>query len=156
DNNPNHIPLDPYEGWQYGQPHDNHIDGNVIGLTAPMNKAAGNLLAGIHFAAESNDNVIGGASAGQGNIIAGNLGDGIQLGGTNQKVLGNRIGTNLASVTTLGNAGDGIRLDGYGHVIGGDRLAGEGNIIGRNANGIESISGQSTVLGNMIGFAYLN
>ncbi|MEW6515547.1 MAG: T9SS type A sorting domain-containing protein [candidate division FCPU426 bacterium] len=85
------------------------------------------------------DGVIIGAP-GQGNVISGNSEYGIVLRNSSRAVIqGNRIGTNAAGTLAMPNQ-IGIRvLDGsFSTLIGGDRTAGEGNVIsGNSMHGVE-------------------
>ncbi len=138
------------------------ILGNIIGVDATVTVALPN---GIGIAASVGDNglQIGGSSAGQGNIIAGNSGLGISAGNRGPTILiqGNIIGTDGSGTRRLGNRAGGIVVgavhDGNGVLIGGTG-AGEGNVIAFNGGkqgwypaGVSLISGSSnrvTVRGN--------
>ena len=86
------------------------IAGNYIGVAASGVAAAGNVLAGVQIDGGTG-HVIGGTAAGQGNVIAGNSGDGIRVTGEASDVLVQQnligLGTTLAG---LPNGGDGIAL----------------------------------------------
>jgi CSLREA domain-containing protein len=112
----------------------NRIRGNRIGTDVSGTAALGNTLDGIRIAAPNN--TIGGAGAGDGNVISGNLGRGILLSGQgngNGNILqGNFIGTQADGASTLGNGSDGVRiLDSADNTIGGT-AAGAGNTIAFN------------------------
>ncbi|MGI4938617.1 MAG: beta strand repeat-containing protein, partial [Janthinobacterium lividum] len=79
------------------------ITGNLIGLGADGVVAIGNAQAGVRIAyngattTASSNNKVGGANAGEGNVIAGNQGPGIWIlnnGGTGNSFLGNAIHDN--------------------------------------------------------------
>jgi uncharacterized repeat protein (TIGR01451 family) len=76
------------------------------------------------------NNTIGGATAGQGNIISGNAGGGVQIGGDHTVLLGNLIGTDASGLRALGNGGAGVDASG-GVTIGGSS-PGAGNVISAN------------------------
>lgn len=83
----------------------NVILGNTIGLDVTGNLALGNLFAGIFIIDAARSNLVGGTSAGNANLIAGNGTDGVQMwdtGTTNNAIRGNSI---------FGNAGLGIALN---------------------------------------------
>ncbi len=84
------------------------IQGNLIGTNATGSAALPN---GAGIVMENTAGTIGGTSAGEGNIISGNLGAGITVGATSYpsplSIVGNRIGTK-ATGGALGNGGDGI------------------------------------------------
>ena len=98
-------------------------------------------------------NTIGGPAGAGSNLISGNQGYGIFLGGNNNVVRGNLMGTDLTGTHALGNLIDGVTDNGgSGNTIGGT-ATGEGNLISANlAHGI-SLTGASRdeVLGNLIG-----
>ena len=100
-------------------------------------------------------NLIGGSNPGEGNVISGNPGDGVQLrdfGTNNNTVQGNFIGTNVAGDLDYGNGGNGVLSGTVGNIIGGD-ISTAGNLIsGNNTHGI-LLSGATTntVQGNIIG-----
>jgi hypothetical protein len=86
---------------------NNTIQGNHIGSSADGSAAVANGDAGIYIPAGDN-NTIGGTSAGAGNLIRSNGGDGIVIDGTtttNNAILGNSV---------FGNGGQGIDLDNNG------------------------------------------
>jgi IPT/TIG domain len=95
---------------------------------------------------------IGGTSPGDGNVIAGGE-YGIGLGGSNQVVRGNFLGTDVTGTLDLGNDTAGLTVSGSDHVIGGVS-AGQANIIAFNgsiAGGGVLVSGQRvTIRGNRI------
>ena len=89
----------------------NTVQGNVIGAdlaaTTPLGNAVGVLLTG------ASGNNIGGAAAGEGNIIVANAGHGVHLtaGSSTNSLWGNSIGTNVSGAD-LRNGGIGVRIDG--------------------------------------------
>ncbi len=110
--------------------------GNYIGIGANGTTVLGNLGAGVSLSNGTSGNFIGGSGVGEGNLIAGNTGDGIEFttfaGSNNNTIQGNLIGT------IAGNSGSGIHIEtgSTGNIIGGIG-AGEGNTItGSGADGI--------------------
>ena len=98
--------------------------------------------AGIDVA--SANNTIGGPAAGDGNLISGNTGDGVEITGsgtTGNLVAGNFIGTDWTGTVAIGN-GTGVEVDSSatGNTIGGVTSTpgtGAGNLISGNAdNGV--------------------
>src|SRR5262249_3639989 len=80
----------------------------------------------------------GGAAAGEGNVIAGNVNQGVFINGTTSgnTVAGNWIGTN-SSGANLGNGNDGVRLDnGAANNVVGGTGPGAGNVIAFNLKGV--------------------
>jgi trimeric autotransporter adhesin len=101
----------------------------------------------------SSNNLIGGTTAQDRNIISGNHANGICINGSSHnQVEGNYIGTDATGTHARGNAGNGILLTAgaAGNTIGGSA----GNVIsGNDANGV-LLSDQATlnsVSGNLIG-----
>ena len=96
------------------------MQGNRIGTTA-AGTAALTQNNGIYINAGAHDITIGGTASGAGNLISGNLLDGIRLLGgrtTGVTVEGNLIGTDAAGAADLGNEGAGVSLtDGARWVI---------------------------------------
>ena len=138
----------------------NTVVGNYLGL-APDGTAAGNgnTGAGLQIA-NSNDNVVGGSSPGDRNIISGNAnayypvyGIGVWITGTSTRnvVQGNYIGTSPDGSTRRGNAGGGVLITSPGNRIG---VAGTGNVISGNPTGV-TISGagatSNRVQANIVG-----
>ena len=114
----------------------NTIQGNYIGTNVTGTAAIGNG-AGIYIeTGGSGGNVIGGTTAGAGNVISGNLNIGIVLSRDNNTVQGNLIGTNASGTGPLGNADIGVRPSGVNNLIGGT-VPGAGNTIAFNgSNGV--------------------
>jgi len=132
------------------------VQGNYIGIDSTGTAALGNS-DGIYLTGSSG--TIGGTAAGAGNVISGNLGNGITIdtGTTGLLVQGNYIGTNAAGTAAVGNTDHGIEIrDAVGNTIGGSS-AGAGNVISGNLlhgvyiNG--SATGTNFVQGNLIGTA---
>jgi hypothetical protein len=87
----------------------NAVQGNLIGTNASGTSDLGNSSVGIEINASANG--IGGATATTRNIISGNDGGGVVIGGGNSNLVqGNYIGTNLAGTAAIRNP-DGIRID---------------------------------------------
>ena len=112
----------------------NTVRGNRIGTDAAGTAALPNGDDGIYHE-NAKDTVIGGTSAGAGNVISGNLGDGVEAFGASCKGLviqGNRVGTDGAGSLDVGNGGYGLRLvEGEENLIGGTP-AGAGNTFAFN------------------------
>ena len=92
------------------RPHDNVILGNYIGTTRAEQVSVPNVI-GIEVWNAFN-NVIGGVAAGAGNVISGNLTDGVlpTSGGSNQSLLGNLIGTNATGAAAVQNGSHGVSV----------------------------------------------
>jgi hypothetical protein len=119
------------------------VQGNKIGTDVTGSVKLPNQGPGFYFN-HSQNNVIGGSGAGQGNLISGNIGGGIVMldpDDTNNTVKGNLIGTDQTGTFAIGNAGFGVLIyQGAANTIGGSN-AGEGNVIAASyaANGYTGI-----------------
>jgi ELWxxDGT repeat protein len=135
------------------------VVGNLIGLDWTGQSAVGNIGPGVLINGAVN-NTIGGATIGAGNTIAGNsIGVEITSGANNNKVRGNRIGTNITGADDVPNLGDGIfiynsftnYIGDYVHAIGTEA----GNVIsGNQGNGIHiygSTAIANSIYGNIVG-----
>jgi len=137
----------------------NTISGNYIGTDKDGLIDLGNTQSGVTIAFYAQNNTIGGDTPGERNLISGNDGYGVTIGGSltdGNTVSGNYIGTDKDGSSDLGNAYHGVYIfaGAQNNVIGGD-TPGESNLIsGNDQNGVQ-ISGFSTdgntVSGNYIG-----
>jgi len=135
----------------------NRIEWNYIGTDADGTDAVGNGEDGINIYNSAN-NIIGDSIEGSWNLISGNLGDGIEMIGSDSngnKVQGNYIGTDKDGATALGNHANGVTISFCpGNIIGG-LTAGSGNLISGNfTNGVEIWGSNATgneVQRNLIG-----
>jgi parallel beta-helix repeat protein len=130
----------------------NLVQGNFIGTDAAGTAQAGNG-DGILISLAS-DNTIGGAGAGQGNLISGNTGDGITINdqggiGSRNTIVGNLIGVDVTGSQDLGNGGNGVSvIESDQNTIGGT-ATGMGNVISGNSGDGISLSGSGAV-GNLV------
>lgn len=126
------------------------ITGNFIGLE--LNGAGRGSIVGINVGFGVPDTTIGGTTATDRNIISSQqFGVGIALAGTDTRVIGNFIGTNIAGTAPLGNF---IGIDfnsGCNRCVVGGTNPGEGNVISGNFLGIDLEGINSRVIGNLIG-----
>ncbi len=130
----------------------NTVVGNYIGTDYTGTVKRGNR-DGIYLLS-SNNNMVGGTTAADRNLISGNNDDGVNPnGGDGTIIQGNYIGTKADGVSPLGNAGDGIKINYTSDDtrVGGT-TAGTGNIIAYNTrNGVYAeISSGSYSLHNAI------
>ena len=133
----------------------NKVAGNYIGTDATGTVAAANFH-GVYV--RGSDNLVGGTTVADRNVISGQAGDpiytegGVAIDGTNNRVQGNYIGTNAAGTAAISNDG-GVGISGPGNMVGGT-APGAGNLISGNG-GINLIlfgGGDGTVVqGNLIG-----
>ena len=96
-------------GIQFGSGANNNlVVGNYVGTDWTGAAALGN---GTGIFLQGNTNTIGGTTAGSGNVISGNTGDGIDVRGNTNVVIGNFIGVNAAGGAALGNGLSGVHLE---------------------------------------------
>ena len=139
---------------------DNKVQGNYIGTdkngtNSIINAGNGVEINGSFF------NTIGGPTPGAGNVISGNIGDGVRIttGSTDNLVQGNIIGLDATGAKYLGNKGNGVEINpveslpGHQNTIGGP-TPGAGNVISGNFGSGVSLgvgANGSLVQGNYIG-----
>jgi hypothetical protein len=136
----------------------NTIAGNYVGLDDDGSTEAGNSSTGILI--HSQNNVIGGLTAADRNVISGNDANGISVltntsPGANQ-ILGNFIGTDALGTSAVGNDDDGVLIDGSTQNEIGGSAAGARNVISGNGRfgifiGGSEESDMNEVKGNYIG-----
>ena len=135
----------------------NTVSGNYIGTDISGSSAVTNVY-GVYMGGGAQNNVVGGDTQKERNIISGNSLNGVEIRGsgtTGNTVSGNYIGTDTAGSSDLGNH-YGVKItDGAHHnVIGGD-TAGERNVISANDQDGVWIHGSgangNTISGNYIG-----
>ncbi len=142
--------------YLYSAP-SNAVLGNFIGTTANGRTRLGNANNGV-LVLNSSGNLIGGATPGATNILAGNGGSGVLLqgpGANGNVVQGNYIGTDVTGSMSLSNAGDGISIvEAASNLIGGTG-ARAGNVILANSHAGILVDGagatNNVVQGNSIG-----
>ena len=141
----------------------NTVAGNLIGTDVDGAAALANGQDGVRIDNGADANAIGGdRNAGLGNLISGNGAYGVALvgiGTDDNRLLGNRIGTNAAGDGSLGNGQDGVFvLQGAAGTRIGGSADGEGNLVSGNVAGGIRIDGfgggtlrDSVVAGNLVG-----
>lgn len=136
------------------------ISGNYVGTDATGNSAIVGGNNGI--AIYSSNNIIGGTTSAERNVISGNGWTGMGVadagsgGPTGNIIKGNYIGLGANGTTALGNSGAGVYLvDGASsNTIGGDSAEERNVISGNNGHGVNiegSTTNSNTVIGNYIG-----
>jgi uncharacterized repeat protein (TIGR01451 family) len=135
----------------------NAVRGNYIGLNAAGTSNLANITDGIQILLGASNNIIGGTTAADRNVISGNNNSGIYITSSATVCSGNLIsanfiGTNAAGTTSIGNT-VGIYLGTFvsANTIGGT-AAGTGNTIVSNTTGI-TFAGPgdgNAILGNSI------
>ncbi len=134
------------------------VIGNLIGTDLLGRDAVPNGSGGVVLEDGADYNRIGGAGAGEGNLISGNGGDGVQMHGDlvrYNKVVGNLIGVTAESDGQLPNDEIGVHITYGSHNEIGGIEPGEGNLIGGNSSaGVSIFNGiLNVVVGNSIGTA---
>jgi len=140
----------------------NHLGTNRLGTAAAPNTWGVEVRGSNHLIGTNGDNV---RDAAEGNLISGNLSEGVVLNpGAGEcvanRIAGNRIGTNRAGTAALGNGYAGVTIlagcekttvgtDSSGNGFDGH----EGNLISGNGTiGIQHVDGEGSVIaGNVIG-----
>ncbi len=133
---------------------DTRLLGNRIGTDAGGQLARPNLGDGIGIGLSAVGVAVGGAGPGEGNLVSGNAGDGIDNSSPGVRIAGNLIGTDLGGAARVPNGGHGVRLQfAPGAVVGG-ALPGEGNLLSGNVNhGLFAAAPahRNCILGNIVG-----
>jgi hypothetical protein len=125
------------------------VQGNKVGTTINGDAALSNASPGIRVLGSGN--TIGGTVAGAGNLVSGNVGDGIVLEADDNAVSGNRIGVSADGTMSLGNGGSGVVLRGRGNTIGGTTTGARNVIAGNAVRGVFLSGSGNLVFGNYIG-----
>ena len=155
-NNPNTITL-YVDNLRYTHQAVGHtIQGNFIGTDKLGTSALPNAADGLVLT-NAAPTQVGGTEAGQGNVISGNSGSGIEItGGSHHLLQGNFIGTTADGMRPLGNSQNGVLVeDSSLNLIGGVTPEAR-NVIGGNFTGISIVgteAGSNRVQGNYIGIA---
>ncbi|HNB51422.1 MAG TPA: right-handed parallel beta-helix repeat-containing protein, partial [Anaerolineales bacterium] len=137
----------------------NQILGNYVGTNVGGTAAIWQRFHGISITQGASGNFIGNGTEAGRNVLSGNEMAGVSIEGsttTDNTVQGNYLGTNPTGTASVGNGLDGLLLQGEtnGNLIGGNRLAGEGNLLSGNLNhGLVITTGahDNTIQGNLIG-----
>ena len=141
----------------------NQVPNNYIGTNRTGASAVANTLAGIDVAGGASGTVVGGTAAGSGNLLSGNLWDGIRVRqtGTDDTVIqGNRIGTDATGLAPIPNGTYGVLVfvdAPENTTIGGSTPAARNTISGNTWNGIAVFGAAGTrptgvsIQGNFIG-----
>jgi len=137
----------------------NSVKGNYIGTNAAGTAAVPNST-GVTISGGAQNNIVGGTTTGERNVISGNILNGILLNDattTGNTVQGNYVGTNAAGTAAIANSGSGVViLSAASNTVGGT-AAGAGNVIsGNTLRGVEISQATATsniVQGNFVGTA---
>ncbi len=133
----------------------NSVLGCYIGTNPTGTAAAPNGGDGVHILSSAASNFIGGTNPGDGNLISGNDGYGIEITGSSDNLVqGNRIGTDRTGAVAIANKKDGVFITGNasGNTVGGTTLAARNLISGNGQVGLNIFTASNnSVLGNYIG-----
>ena len=127
------------------------IEGNFIGTDATGTYAVCNGVGVFSLGvvgAAGNEPRVGGRAPGAGNLISGNTGVGLYLGGASVAE-GNRIGTDLTGTRRLPNHAGGVVANGPGNTIGGT-VAAARNVISGNGVAGDASAGNGLTLENSV------
>jgi hypothetical protein len=134
---------------------NNRVEGNYIGTDVTGTFAVPNSFYGVivNSGANPGGNAVGGTTPGAGNLISGNLSDGVYIaGGGGNRAEGNQIGTNAAGTSAIPNGGNGVFiLFSANNTVGGTTAA--RNVISGNTGAglrVEGTSAGSGATGNLI------
>ncbi len=128
----------------------NGIKGNYVGTNASGTAAIPNSGDGIYIGAANNQ--IGGTAAGEGNLVSGNNGYGINVAASRCTVQGNTVGMDAAGTLAIANQVTGIWIGGSSNIIGGSATGARNYVSGNAQQGIQVISGTgNTIAGNYVG-----
>jgi titin len=125
----------------------NVVQGNYIGTDLAGTPGVGNAI-GLWIQSGSN-NLIGGTTAGAGNVISSNW-YGAYISSSGNLVQGNFVGTDVAGTTRLGNV-VGLSIGGSNNLVGGTTVAARNIISGNGYSGIGVGGSSNRVQGNYIG-----
>jgi titin len=135
----------------------NVIQGNLIGTGATGNTGLANTGFGVHVTGQAHNNLIGGTTAAQRNVISGNTtADGIELDGvgtSGNTISGNYIGVGADGSTSLPNFDGVVLYSGPSNNTIGGTTPGSGNVIAFNLHGGVAIGNglaDTAVTGNAI------
>ena len=133
----------------------NTIMGNYLGTDATGSLDLGNTGSGVRVDSGSSNNIVGGTTAGERNVISGNDTSGVLLNASGNVIQGNYIGVGADGTSAIGNLQHGVHVSGgFDNNLIGGATEGAGNIIAnsqwRGINVQDSGSTGNTILGNSI------
>ncbi|MEO8434723.1 MAG: FG-GAP-like repeat-containing protein [Pyrinomonadaceae bacterium] len=122
------------EGIQINGGSNQLIQGNFIGTDVSGTMAVANAFAGVGMEPGSVNNTVGGTVAGAGNVIGGNFFGGVGIGGNDNVVQGNLIGTNASGTAAIKNRAGGVLILNASRTHLGGLVPAARNIISGNDN----------------------
>jgi hypothetical protein len=128
----------------------NRVQGNYIGTDAAGVGRFANLLDGVRIEGVST-NTVGGTTPAERNVISGNGKSGISIvgvGATNNRVLGNYIGTSASGAVALGNTLSGVFFGGSAsnNTVGGPQISEDNRIAFNGEAGVLVQSGDRNLI----------
>lgn len=135
---------------------NNRVFGDFIGCDLTGRRALPNRYEGVLLAGVSN-NVVGGQSAGERNVISGNAYHGVFLAGSAARgnvVAGNFIGVDATGTNGLGNEFSGVCIEGPANRVGGEDAPSRNVIAANLENGlfvVDRSASNNVIAGNYIG-----
>jgi CSLREA domain-containing protein len=137
----------------------NTVSGNYIGADVSGTAVLSNTLDGVRIEAGARDNIVGGDTDGERNVISGNGEDGVYIAGsgtTGNTVSRNYIGLAANGTDDLGNSRFGVIIDdgAQNNTVGGDTEDRRNVISGNDDSGViifDSDTMSNTISGNYIG-----
>jgi hypothetical protein len=126
--------------------------GNYVGTDASGTQDLGNTAAGVYLAGP--DNVVGGATAGERNVISGNESVGVHVAySSGNRIVGNYVGTDATGTKDLGNYDQGVYISSAPNSTVGGTTAGARNVISGNDDAGVLVFGSAgnKVMGNYVG-----
>ncbi|GAB5403032.1 MAG: hypothetical protein Aurels2KO_12630 [Aureliella sp.] len=119
--------------------HSNVVAGNFVGTDIDGVSAIGNSFHGVQMTIGASENMIGGSSPTERNVISGNGRAGVQtIGAVSNHIAGNFIGVDVSGTKALGN-------DEYGILLRDDS---ESNVVGTNGDGVNDAAERNLISGN--------
>ncbi|MFQ5575981.1 MAG: beta strand repeat-containing protein, partial [Anaerolineae bacterium] len=133
----------------------NTVSGNYIGVNISGTTAISNAFNGVIILSGASNNLIGGSTPGEGNLISGNGDSGVSLsdsGTMSNTVRGNYIGTDVSGTSPLGNNWDGVFIgnDASFNTVEDNLISGQARV-GVSLNGQGNASQGNVVRNNFIG-----
>ncbi|MBP7149587.1 MAG: hypothetical protein KBD01_18825 [Acidobacteria bacterium] len=136
----------------------NRVQGNFVGVGAAGTAPLPNGSAGISIADGAQSNIVGGAAPGSGNVISGNVYQGVTIDGADtslNRLEGNLVGLDSNGTAAVANGSSGVSMFNGAHdnTIGG-AAAGARNVVSGNVYQAVTIDGANTVR-NIVAGNYL-
>ena len=135
----------------------NMVEGDYIGVNASGSSALPNKASGVSLYDGSQDNTIGGSVAGSGNVLSGNVDNGVYIGTgdtSGNMIEGNDIGTDWTGSYAMPNSVGVMITNGATQNTIGGTMPGTANVISGNMSDGVQIEGSGTS-GNMVEGNYI-